>query len=311
MGKEYSLDRDQHHTQWDNSLAPALEIEPGDVVHFECEEVSGGQVTKGCDADVLGGLDMARIYPLTGPVSVRGAEPGDALVVDLLDLEPRGWAWTGVLPGLGLLADDFKEPYIYHWDLGAGDTTQFVGDISVPVDPFPGTIGVAPAASGEIFVMPPGPFGGNMDIRHLHKGTTLYLPIQTQGGLFSVGDCHAAQGDGEVCVTGLEAPMGLTMRFNLLKGAHFETPRFRTSGPLNSRHEGAGYYATTGIGPDLMENARAAVRAMVDWLTKERRLAPEDAYLLCSAAGDLKISEVVDQPNWIVSFYMPLAIFPD
>jgi acetamidase/formamidase len=169
---------------------------------------------------------------------------------------------------------------------------------------------VAPADPGQIFVRPPGPFGGNMDIRHLHRGTTLYLPVQAPGALFSVGDCHAAQGDGEVCVTALEAPMGLTLRFDLRHAANLQGPRFRTSGPLNPRHETAGYYATTGIGPDLMEDARNAVREMIDWLTTEKRLAPEDAYLLCSAAGDLKISEVVDQPNWIVSFYMPLSIFP-
>jgi acetamidase/formamidase len=309
MGTEHSLGKERNHTQWDNSLEPALEIERGDVVVFDCEEVSGGQVTEGCVPDSLGALDMGQIYPLTGPVSVRGAKPGDALVVELLALEHRGWAWTGILPGLGLLADEFKDPYIYHWDLRAGDTTAFPNGISVPIDPFPGTIGVAPAQAGQQFVMPPGPFGGNMDIRHLHQGTTLYLPVQVEGALFSVGDCHAAQGDGEVCVTGLEAPMGLTLRFDVLEGANFPAPRFRTNGPLNARHEDKGYYATMGIGPDLMEDARDAVRHMIDWLTSEHGLAPEDAYLLCSAAGDLKISEVVDQPNWIVSFYMPLTIF--
>jgi acetamidase/formamidase len=310
MGKEHSLGKEQNHTQWDNSLEPAVEVEPGDVVNFDCEEVTGAQVTEGCEAETLSKVDMAQIYPLTGPVAVKGAEPGDALVVELLRLEHRGWAWTGILPGLGLLVDDFMEPYIYHWDLRGGDTTDFTNGISIPIDPFPGTIGVAPREPGQHFVMPPGPFGGNMDIRHLHQGTTLLLPVQVAGALFSVGDCHAAQGDGEVCVTGLEAPMGVTVRLGLLKGANLATPRFQTSGRLNPRHEDKGYFVTTGIGPDLFENARGAVREMIDWLTSDKGLRPEDAYLLCSAAGDLKISEVVDQPNWIVSFYMPLNIFP-
>lgn len=309
MAREYSLTKDQSHTKWDNSLPPAAEINPGDVVHFQCEEVTGGQVTPGCPATVLGAVDLDRIYPLTGPVLINGAEPGDALRVELLDLRPQGWAWTGVLPGLGLLKEEFNQPYIYHWDLSNGRTSEFRPGIIIPLDPFPGTIGVAPREPGAHFVMPPGVFGGNMDVRHLHQGTTLYLPVQVPGALFSVGDCHAGQGDGEVCVTGLEAPMELTLRFGLVKNANFKSPRFQTAGPLNPKFDGMGYYATTGVGPDLYLNAQEAVRAMIDWLGKEKGLTPEDAYLLCSAVGDLKISEIVDQPNWIASFYMPLGVF--
>lgn len=309
MPQEHWLTKDRFHTKWDNSSPPALEINPGDVVHFECEEVSGGQVTPGCSADVLGALDLDRIYPLTGPVLINGAEPGDALRVELLELRTRGWAWTGILPGLGLLKEEFTHPYIYHWDLRNGRTAEFRPGIVIPLDPFPGTIGVAPREAGRHFVMPPGPYGGNMDIRHLHEGTTLYLPVQVPGALFSVGDCHAGQGDGEVCVTGLEAPLELTLRFGLAKGANFAAPRFVTKGPLNPKFEGMGYYATTGVGPDLYANAQNAVRAMIDWLGQEKGLSPEDAYLLCSAVGDLKISEIVDQPNWIASFYLPLSVF--
>lgn len=309
MPREHALTKEQHHTKWDNTLAPALEINPGDVVHFQCEEVTGGQVTPGCPASVLGALDFDRIYPLTGPVLVNGAEPGDALAVELLELRTQGWAWTGILPGLGLLKEEFNQPYLKHWDLANGRTTEFRPGIVIPLDPFPGTIGVAPREPGQHMVMPPGAFGGNMDIRHLHEGTTLFLPVQVPGALFSVGDCHAGQGDGEVCVTGLEAPMELTLRFGLVKGAGFAEPRFITKGPLNPKFEGQGYYVTTGIGPDLYANSQKAVRAMIDWLGREKGLAPEDAYLLCSAVGDLKISEIVDQPNWIASFYLPLGIF--
>jgi acetamidase/formamidase len=309
MTQEHVLTKANFHTKWDNSLRPALEINPGDVVHLETSEVSGGQVTPGCSSAALASLDLDKIYPLTGPILVNGAEPGDALSVELLELRTQGWAWTGIIPGLGLLKDDFTQPYIYHWDLSNGRTAEFRPGIVVPLDPFPGTIGVAPRAAGQHFVMPPGAFGGNMDIRHLHEGTTLYLPVQVSGALFSVGDCHAGQGDGEVCVTGLEAPMELTLRFGLLKGANFAEPRFVTKGTLNPKFDGHGYYATTSHGPDLYVNAQNAVRYTIDWLTKEKGLSREDAYLLCSAVGDLKISEIVDQPNWIASFYTPLGVF--
>jgi acetamidase/formamidase len=159
-------------------------------------------------------------------------------------------------------------------------------------------------------VLPPGDFGGNMDIRHLNAGCTLLLPVQVPGALFSAGDCHAVQGDGEVCVTGIECPMSFSLRFGLRKGARIPSPQFIVKrSPISDHDTNAGYFATTGVGPDLMQNSKNAVRRMIDWLVKEHHLTPEDAYLLCSVAGDLKISEIVDQPNWIVSFYMPLGIF--
>jgi acetamidase/formamidase len=171
-------------------------------------------------------------------------------------------------------------------------------------------MGVAPAEPGEHFVLPPGNFGGNMDIRHLNVGATLFLPVQVEGGLFSAGDCHAVQGDGEVCVTGIECPMSFSLRFGLRKYANLPSPQFiarRT--PLSVHESAAGYFATTGVGPDLLQNCKDAVRRMIDWLRAEHGLSAEDAYCLCSVAGDLKVSEVVDAPNWIVSFYMPLSIF--
>jgi acetamidase/formamidase len=171
-------------------------------------------------------------------------------------------------------------------------------------------MGVAPAEPGDHFVLPPGNFGGNMDIRHLNAGCTLLLPVYVTGGMFSAGDCHAVQGDGEVCVTGIECPMSFSLRFNLRKRLNLPSPQFIVKrSPISDHDTDRGYYATTGVGPDLMQDAKDAVRRMIDWLGKEYGLAPEEAYVLCSVAGDLKISEIVDQPNWIVSFYMPLSIF--
>ena len=307
---EHRLDRTKVHFKWNNALAPAITVAPGDVVHCWTQEVTNGQVTPGCAADVLTRIDFDNIYPLAGPIRVEGAAPGDALAVEILDLRPDNWGWNGVIPGLGLLAEDFPGPYIRHWDLSNGRTTDLGSGITIPLQPFCGTMGVAPAEPGEHFVLPPGNFGGNVDIRHLNAGATLLLPVQVDGGLFSAGDCHAVQGDGEVCVTGIECPMSFALRFDVRKGLRLPSPQFITRrGRLSEHDTDAGYYVTTGIGPDLMQDARDAVRRMIDWLGAEHRLSPEDAYLLCSVAGDLKISEIVDQPNWTVSFYMPQGIF--
>jgi acetamidase/formamidase len=307
---EHRLDRGKIHTKWNNALPPAVVVQPGDVVHCWTQEVTNGQITPGCAAEAIPRLNFDEIYPLAGPIAVEGAEPGDTLVVDILAVTPDDWGFTAIIPGLGLLAEDFGAPYIRHFDLSDRQTTRLNDRIRIPLQPFCGTMGVAPAVPGEHHVLPPGDFGGNMDIRHLNAGCTLHLPVQVPGGLFSAGDCHAVQGDGEVCVTGIECPMSFSLRFGLRKAERLPSPQFLVKrGRLSVHDTEAGYFATTGVGPDLLEDSKNAVRRMIDWLGKEHGLSPEDAYVLCSIAGDLKISEVVDAPNWIVSFYMPLAIF--
>ncbi len=307
---EYQLDRAKIHFTWNPAHPPAITVEPGDVVHCWTQEVTNGQVTPGCDADVLSHIDFSQLYPLAGPIQINGAEPGDTLVVEILSLAPDSWGWNGIIPGLGLLSEDFTTPYLRHWDLSDGTTTRLNDRIVISLQPFCGTMGVCTAEPGDHMVLPPGDFGGNMDIRQLNAGSTLLLPVQVPGGFFSAGDCHAVQGDGEVCVTGIECPMSFSLRFGLQKGARIPSPQFIIKhSPVSSHDTSDGYFATTGVGPDLMENAKNAVRRMIDWLVGQHRLTPEDAYLLCSVAGDLKISEIVDQPNWIVSFHMPLGIF--
>ncbi len=309
---EHVLERGRVHYQWDNSLPPAIEVDPGDVVHCETAEVTDGQVTEGCPASVLGSIDFSRLYPLAGPIIVRGAQPGDVLEVEILRLQPLEWGWTGILPGLGLLSEDFTEPYIHHFDLRNGRYAQLREDIRIPIQPFCGTMGVATDEPGQFAVLPPTKGAGNIDTRHLGVGTKLSLPVFVPGAMFSAGDCHAAQGDGEVCVTGIECPMAFSLRFDLRRGRslkpwryHFLTP----PGPLQPRSDEAGYYACTALGPDLMENAKNAVRELIDWLGAEHGLGREDAYILCSLAADLKISQIVDQPNFGVSAYLALSVF--
>ena len=309
MGSEHVMPAGRVHYRWDNALPPVMEVEPGDIVSYDLQEVSGGQITPTSTATDLARMDRDRVYPLAGPVFVKGARPGDALEVGILDLRPGAWGWTGIVPGRGLLPEEFAEPYLRIWDLASHQEAALRDDIRITLDPFLGTMGVATDEPGAFPVMPPGKFGGNMDIRHLTKGTTLRLPVWVEGALFSCGDAHAVQGDGEVCISAIEAPMHATLRVGLSRGLRLPSPQFITPGPLVSKHDAKGYYATTGIAPDLMEGARAAVRAMIDHLVRTCRLSREDAYVLCSVAVDLKISEVVDTPNWVGSAYLPLSIF--
>jgi acetamidase/formamidase len=300
---------DRVHFTWDAGNEPVLTVADGDTVVFETRDVSDNQIGPESDTSVIAGLDWDRVYPLAGPVAVEGAQPGDTLAVEILDVRTKGWGWTAILPGLGLLADDFTEPYLRTFDLTHGDVTYFREDIVIPLAPFMGTMGVCPAGASAQPVMPPGGFGGNLDTRQLVRGTTLYLPVEVEGGLFSTGDAHGCQGDGEICVTGLEAPMFATMRFRVEKRG-IPAPQYRTApGPLTPAVNHGSFFGTTGVNGDLFTGAQEATRAMIDHLTATYALSREDAYLLCSLVVDLKISEIVDAGVYVVSAVLPEAIF--
>jgi acetamidase/formamidase len=313
VGRVHVID-DAHHWRWDNSLKPAKEVESGDVLVFVCREPADGQFTPASTVATLKKLDFDRIHSLSGPVSIAGAKPGDALSIEILDFKHEGWAWTMIYPGLGLLQKDFGETMALRiWKVGSDGRASFRPGVRVPVEPFCGVMGVAPEEPGAHITLPPRRTGGNMDIRHLCKGTTLQLPIEVPGGLFSLGDCHLAQGDGEVCGTALEAPMTVTVRLTLLKDLSLSAPCYTTSGPTTSKVDGMGHYAKTAIGLDLQQCAEEAVRSMVDFLQSEYGLSREDAYVVCSAAGDLKIPVPVlgDGHRGVVSFHVPRSIFVD
>ena len=307
----YTIHGRHHHFGWDNSIAPAEKVAPGSTIFFECLDSSGGQLSPESRVEDIAKLDFARINPVTGPIHVDGAEPGDALKVTIEEFKPSGFGWTANIPGFGLLADDFKAPALTIWkyDPASLEPALFGKHARVPLKPFAGTIGNAPAEKGHHSVVPPRRVGGNLDIRDLAAGTTLYLPVEVAGALFSVGDTHAAQGDGEVCGTAIESPMNVVLTLELVKGANLKTPRFTTPGPVTRHLDAKGYEVTTGIGPDLMEGARSAVAQMVDLLAGRYNLDPVDAYMLVSVCGDLRISEIVDMPNWVVSFYFPRCVF--
>lgn len=292
-------------------MAPAAHIAAGDSLEFDVADASGGQLKDTSTVADVGRLDFGKINPVNGPVYIDGAEPGDILKVTLLSFAPSGWGWTANIPGFGLLADDFKAAALHVWRYEPKTLAPalFGRWGKVPLKPFTGTIGLAPAEPGLHSIVPPRRVGGNMDVRDIAEGTELFLPVEVKGALFSVGDTHAAQGDGEVCGTAIESPMNVALKFDLLKQTPLTFPRFRTPGPVTRHLDAKGYEVATGIGPDLMEAARAAVRSMVDWLSREHRMPAMDAYLLCSVCGDLRISEIVDVPNWTVSFYFPRVVF--
>jgi acetamidase/formamidase len=305
MARRHSIERETYHYLWNRNHEPAITITAGDEVAFDINDAASSQIGKKKSAD-LHSVDNSKLYPLAGPVYVEGAKPGDTLTVEVLNVQNDDWGWSAILPGLGLLAADFKEPYLYKWELNDRKFAHFEKGIKIPIRPFCGVMGVAPPEPGGFEVMPPGRHGGNMDIRHLTKGSRVELPVWVDGALFSTGDVHAAMGDGEVCVTAIECAGRATFRFGLVKKTGLKMPRY--SAKIGAK--GLEYHVATGIAPDLMEAARASVRNMLDFLVGSFGLKREDAYILCSVAADLRVHELVDKPNWVVGTMIPMDLFP-
>jgi acetamidase/formamidase len=292
------------HHAWDNSIAPVIEIEPGQRVELDLMNSSGGQLGPDSTVADVAALDFARVNPVTGPIAVRGAKPGDALTVRVVELAVDSWGWTACIPGFGLLADEFPDPHLAVSSIAEGVITLPFGP-SLPALPMIGTLGLALPEPGAHSLVPPSRHGGNLDIRHLTEGATITLPVGVAGALLSVGDAHAAMGDGEVCGTGIETSARTVLEIDLRSDAAPRFPMLETA-PVSSRPGAA--LATTGVGPDLMVAAKDATRAMIDEISRRTGLAPVESYLLASTSADLKISEVVDIPNWVVSMHLPLAL---
>jgi acetamidase/formamidase len=305
---EYRLAAEPTHSRWNRALEPRLAISSGDTVHMSCLDASGGQVTPGATVEDFLAIDRNKIHSLTGPIRIEGAEPGDVLEIQVLQVEHRGWGWTSVTPGLGFLKERFREPYLFHWTLDR-EISRSLGSAIVPLRPFCGVMGVAPAEDGEFRTRPPGPFGGNMDVRELCTGATLYLPVLNQGALFSAGDAHAAQGDGEVCINGIECPADVSLRFRV----HRHQP---LSGPLIESAESrspdapADAWIVVESDTDAIQAARRATERMVDLLIARWSFTPIHAYLLCSVSMKLRLNQVVNEPMITVSAALPKCVLP-
>lgn len=297
---EFRLTKDQTHNRFSSAIEPALRVPSGAVVEVFTEEATDGQLGPDSGIADLLSVSMDPIHPLTGPVYVEGAEPGDVLAVTLHEIQVGDWAWQAIIPGFGFLADEFAEPYLRTWRFEPGDSVAWFTDrIKIPLRPFPGVMGVAPATDSMLSTIPPRANGGNMDNRHLTVGTTVYFPVFVEGALFSIGDTHAAQGDGEVAGTAIEAPMRIVYELNVIKGGRsIEEPQYETEE----------FYGVTAFATTIDEAARKATRYMIDYLVETHGLARSDAYALASLAGDLKISEVVDVPHMLVSMHMPKSV---
>ncbi len=301
---QFKLSAEPAHSVWDRSLEPRLRISPGDEVRIECKDASGGQVYPGMTVEEFQKIDRNRIHSLTGPIWIEGAEAGDVLQVDVLDIEHHGWGWSSVIPGLGFLRERFSTPYFFNWKLEGGETRS-LAPVVLPLRPFLGVMGVARADDGQFRTRPPGSFGGNLDVRELCAGSTLYLPVYNKGALFSCGDGHAAQGDGEVCINGIECPLDATLRFQL----HKQRP---LAGPMVEAREEvvSDSWVVVECGDDLVAAARNATHRMVDLLVSRWGMEEVQAYVLCSVALKLRLSQVVNEPVYTVSGAISKQILP-
>jgi len=331
------------HNRWHPGLEPIARVAPGEEITLETRDGLDGQLDRSSTAADLANVRFGRSHPLTGPVYVERAEPGDLLEVEILGYEVPDYGITAFVPGVGFLADVFDYPYLVVWEIDDGFArTAALPGVAIPADPFAGVLGVAPSLAsmermrtrevglgapdapedawprepaGGLRTIPPRENGGNLDIRQLVAGSKLFLPVDVEGALFSAGDLHYAQGDGEVCISAIEIFGAVTVRFAVRKSprwlprfAAFETPAvtqrasFATAGiPLAD--DG------TNVAMDLNVAARRALLELIDYLELERGLTRDAAYILCSVAADLRISEVVDGPNPLVSALLPLDVF--
>jgi acetamidase/formamidase len=295
---------------WSNEREPIVTVRSGTQLTLAVPDASAGQIGAGSGLDAVANLDFDRVNPTCGPIHVEGAQAGDVLAIEILEMAMSAHGWTAIFPGFGLLSDQFKDPWLKTWEIGGDGHALFREGISIPLQPFCGVIGLAPAEPGVHSVVPPRRVGGNLDVKQLGVGTTLYLPVEVEGALLGIGDTHAAQGDGEVCGTAIESPATVTVRLSVRRDLDIDAPELDVTRPLERPAAAAtGYHATTGVAPDLMAATRQSIERMIVHLTRRFGLEPEEAYALCSVAVDLKISEVVDAPNWVVSAFLPNDLF--
>ena len=357
--KRCAEEPEKGHNRWHPDIPPALEVEPEEEVYLETRDASDGQCTPDSTSESLLGFSRNVVHPLTGPVYVKGAKPGDLLEIDIIDIVPGTFGFTSIKPGFGFIADLYGEPFLAKWSMdGKYAVSEQIPNVRIPEASFMGTIGVAPSralmeacrerearaamaggtalppekigavpswdpvASEGLRTMPPRENGGNMDIKQLTRGVRLLCPVFVEGGLFSAGDGHFAQGDSECCGTAVEMSAAIHAKFRIREGAAerrnirfpiFESDEYWTSPEMAAPKR---FIATTGMpiedGKNESGNVTLAMRqALLNMISllMERGYSREQAYVICSVAVDFKVSEVVDLPNVCVSAFLPLDIF--
>jgi formamidase len=347
------------HNRWHPGIAPVLRVAPGDRVELDTRDALDGQITRGSTVEDVARAQLERVHPLTGPIAIDGAAPGDLLAVHIERIVPAEHGWTATFPGGGLLPDLFPGPLLALWELEHGyAVSEQVPGVRIPAAPFPGVVGVAPsrerlravnareqrvveagnrvatptpvgavpadpAINVEAWRTPPArELGGNVDIRQLVAGSTVYLPVDVPDALFSIGDAHFAQGDGECCGSAIETNARITLRFELLDGEAQRRgqtqPTLLVPPAAFPRHETSGWYGTTGLSLrpdgevgafDATQAARNALTTMIAALAYDHELTREQAYLVASLVGDLRISAIVNAPHAQVAMFVPQIIF--
>jgi acetamidase/formamidase len=289
----------QLYPTWNRRNEPTLRVVPGEVFQLVCPEPSNGQVNRNSTAADVDKLDYRRSDPLCGPVYIEGAAPGDTLKVDLLNLELGDWGWTAINPNVGLLSEDFKSSYFRPFDLKC-DHVDILGE-RFKLNPMMGVLGVAPAEDGDFLSVTPTQAGGNIDVRYLTKGSSLYLPVFNDGALLSGSDGHALQGEGEISGFAIEAPITATLKVEVIKNRAISSPMLDFSTHIYEETE---YRSFLGIGTDLMAAAKDSVRFAVDALVRSLGVEPHEAYAVLGTIGELRIHEIVN-PNWVVGCLIP------
>ena len=344
------------HNRWHPDIPPVLEAAEGEEVVLETRDALDRQLGPGVTEADFGNVEAGAIHPLTGPVYVQGAQPGDLLEIEFVDIVPQPFAFSAIIPGFGFLRDVFTTPFMVHWAISEGwATSPQIPGVHIPGASFMGVSGVAPsaaqvgqwaareaelasrgglalppdvagsvpqsgpAATHGLRTLPPRENGGNFDVKQLSKGSKLLLPVAVDGALYSTGDAHFAQGDGEVCVTAVEMGATVSVRFRVLKGEaqrrNIRWPRFHRDDYFIDPQWAAprDFIATMGMpvtddgvnqGEDLTLACRNALLNMID-LLQERGFTRDQAYVICSVGVDLKVSNVVDVPNFVVSAFLP------
>jgi acetamidase/formamidase len=304
------IHRHQNHLFWDNSIPPILTVDSGEIVTFDCLDASNGQIDRHSTDETLMTLDFSKLDQVNGPIYVRDACPGDVLEVEIVDIQLSNWGWTAILPGFGLLHDEFPRPTLKLWQLDQDQYAWFKpNQIRIPLRPFTGECGVARAINGQFSTIPPYRTGGNIDTKYLTKGCKLYLPIECSGALFSIGDGHAAQGDGEVCGTAIETPLVVSVRLTVRRGDEYQHVTSPCLLIQADQRASSPYYSVLGIADSLLEATKQAVRQMIAYLEHNKGLNREEAYMLCSVAVDIRATQVVDMPHYTVGAFLPLDIF--
>ena len=358
--KRLKQEPEKGHNRWHPDVPPVLEIDPGEDVVLETRDASDVQIKPSMGAGDLTGLDAKVAHPLTGPVYIKGAKPGDLLEIEYMDIIAQPYGWTRNRPGAGFLRDLFTDPYLVHWDIKDGwATSQQLPGVRIPDGSFMGTAGIAPShaqlqawaqreadlvrrggtafppdaedaipaqgpvATEGLRTIPPRENCGNVDAKQLTKGSRLLIPVNVDGALYSAGDGHFAQGDAECCITAIEMGATAVVRFKIHQGEaarhNIRWPRFAHPGYFAAPEWAAprNFIATMGMpirddgtqeGEDLTLAARNALINMIE-LLQERGWTKEQAYIICSVAVDLKVSNVVDLPNVTVSAFLPEDIF--